>query len=81
MASVRMVQRLAEGLVKIRFDGDTALWAQAKLRKSTRCAATGSALKPGDMAYRPLENQMYRSSRVAASWVEQYPLPIETSDG
>jgi hypothetical protein len=38
-----------------------ALWSRMTLRKQTTCAVTGVPLAPGDEAYRPVGNQMYRA--------------------
>lgn len=70
MTRVGGIERKADGLAMVEFDGDVRLWSRATIRKPTRCAATGVWLKPGDLAYRPVGNQQYRGARIAASEVD-----------
>ena len=76
-ARISIVRRVTDGVVIIsyvdgRFGGydGTAMWTRTKLRKHVKCAVTGIALKPGDEAYRPLGNMMYRSRRIAADVID-----------
>lgn len=63
--SVKLADVKNDGLAVLVFEGDAALWSRAKSRKHHVCAATGDRIKPGDMAWRPIGNQMYRMQRVS----------------
>lgn len=67
-----VADRPGDGLALIQRDGyssvSTALWTRGRLRKRCRCAVTGLKLVPGDEAYRPVGNMIYRSERIGA-WV------------
>lgn len=66
-----IVKMVADGLVLIRTDGESArLWTRRKLRKESKCAATSSVLPKGSMAYGPIGNESYRYCRLAADVVE-----------
>lgn len=71
---VGLIKVLSEGVVVLRWMGDTAsprdaLWSKGKLRKTIRCAVSGDLLKPGDMAWRPMGNQDYRSERISTATI------------
>ena len=66
-------KRLTEGVYLISADGHKALWSRCKLRKPRACAATGTQLAKGEIAYRPTGNQLYRYRRLSQTYVEQAP--------
>lgn len=75
-ARYRFVARLSPGLVRIERTGndgriDVAMWDKAKLRRPRICVVTGLRLDPGDAAYRPLNNSLYRSERIAPTGIAQ----------
>lgn len=61
---------VADGLAQVEYDGDRALWARRTARKATRCVATGESIRPGDLAYGPVGNQLYRGKRIAAHVID-----------
>lgn len=62
---IRIVAEPAPGMLVLTYDGDQAVWALVRLRKHCRCAVTGYDMVKGEMAYRPIGNQMYRYVRIA----------------
>ncbi len=40
------------------------VWVRSQVRKSCRCAVTGSAIRPGQTAYRPITNSSNRMERI-----------------
>jgi hypothetical protein len=77
MPRIRLIERLTDTVARISVDGDVAVWGLVKLRKEACCVATNRHLSPGDQAYRPLGNQMYRSYRVASTYVDQHPVTYD----
>ena len=69
-----LVRHPAEGLALIDRFGDLALWTRAKLRKTARCQITGEEMAVGTLAYRPMGNQQYRASRIAAEIIDILPV-------
>jgi hypothetical protein len=72
---IRVMRVLNDGLFYGRYGGHTrsdpwGLWVRAKLRKPTRCIATGLELAPGDSAFRPVGNPDYRAKRISAAFVK-----------
>ena len=68
----KIVEVLWDGVVAIQHpSGDTALWSKGKLRKAKRCAVSGKEMSVGSEAYRPVGNQQYRSSRIAAEIIDK----------
>lgn len=71
-----ILERPGDGLVLLLYTdalrgiSDVALWSRVRLRKHCRCALTGVELHPGDQAYAPVGNQLYRMQRIAAALVE-----------
>lgn len=65
-----MVSCPAPGLAIIRYNGDEALWTRCRLRKHTKCADLNFPLAPGEDAYRPTGNKMYRMMRLSVLAVE-----------
>lgn len=63
-------RRPAPGLAIVLFAGERALWASARARKRTICALTDQPVNVGDLAYRPVGNQRYRSQRILATALE-----------
>ncbi len=61
---VRILEFLNQGLARVTFDGDHALWARQKVRKPHLCVVTGMNIPVGAVAWAPVGNQMYRSSRI-----------------
>lgn len=74
MATYRIIDMLNDGLPVIRRvgreGGDTAIWSAGKLRKDSRCVFTGEPLSKGEVAYRPIGNQMYRSERMSTDGMD-----------
>ena len=66
---IEMLEPEHTGLARITRNGDRALWATAKMRKVCKCAFCKAAIQKGDVAYRPLGNQMYRYERLCQACV------------
>ena len=66
-----IAERKGEGLYSICTDGDPALWSLRRLRKDTRCAATGQPLCQGEFHYAPIGNMGYRARRLSRAYVEK----------
>jgi hypothetical protein len=71
---IKVARVLNDGLIYGRFGGETrsdpwSLWVRAKVRKPTHCFASGLPIAPGEMAFRPIGNQDYRSRRLSAEFV------------
>lgn len=60
----RLVKVLSPGLLAISRDNHISLWNQAKLRRVRHCAFCNKLLVPGDQAFSPLGNAMYRYERL-----------------
>lgn len=70
-SNYRLVRRPADGMaVIIHPSGDMAVWARRKMRKSRTCPISGQRLAPGDLAYGPIGNQMYRAERIRADIID-----------
>ena len=73
---VGLVRVLNDGLVVLRWMGHTssdtdAIWSRGKLRKPVKCAVTEIEMAVGDLAYRPVGNQDYRSRRISVVLVDE----------
>lgn len=66
----RLLHRHSADLVRISTDGDVALWTGGRMRKARRCSHCDRMMKPGENAFRPIGNQMYRSQRICAACVD-----------
>lgn len=80
MNHARIMQVMTPGVARIAYDGDPAVWVRCKLRKYTTCAATGTPLLPGMVAFRPIGNQMYRGQRVADHAVRAHPTYVPEAE-
>lgn len=56
----RLVKALSPGLLVIARNGEQSLWDQAKLRRQKDCASCSKKLTPGQQAFSPMGNTMYR---------------------
>jgi len=48
------------------------VWVRCCVKKPCRCAATGRALRQGDVAYKPITDQKNRRDRLAVAFVERW---------
>lgn len=66
-------KKIADGLYVIRVGecGDPAMWTLRRLRKQSKCVATGKRLEKGEQHYGPIGNMDYRGWRIHREYVEQ----------
>lgn len=72
MPLYKITERLSDGIFGVcttKYAHQT--WVKVKLRKPVRCALTGIALEPGDLAIRPITNGSNRMARISLEEAEK----------
>jgi hypothetical protein len=65
-------KRLANGIVKLFANGYRDLWTRGRIRgRDKRCMVTGSVLKSGMQAWRPITNGNNRMDRISDAGIAQ----------
>lgn len=69
-ASFPVVRKMDSGLYVIRTGMDRDMWVLRKLRKSSKCVATGKQLTKGEQHYAPITHKDHRGWRLHRDYVE-----------
>lgn len=65
-----VVKRMSDGLYVIDAGRDRDMWTLRKLRRESKCVATGRQLSKGELHYGPITNGAHRGWRLHREYVE-----------